>query len=573
MMMKKVCTFVFLALLVTAFLQGAYVGKVYLKHQGEQQKMLFKVPKNFLEAWALRERTVSKAGVLSGASRQSDNDYEDYLSALSAYFMLEEKKGNIRLRLVQDDPEAKMEHYRYTQYYEGLEVFGGEILTHYKEGNLIGISGEFYKIDELDPTPHITKEMAVGLFEANLGKFDLTENSEKTKLIVYPIKDGDYHLAYRIILNGGAGYSMTGIVDAKTGEVLLKYSNIYTDDLTIGRGLGCHGEQYKFPTTLQNEKYSLMDLKRARPVGQYTFDFRTYDGHYYYVAWDEDNNWDYDGALVSAHSFLGLTYDYYYEVFGRKGIDSNNLDIKATVHWYDGSDNAFWDSERKQMYFLDPGSHGYQYAGAIDIVAHEYSHGITDYTSGLIYFWQSGALNESFSDIIGTAIEFYWQEPGNGLLKADWLIGEDSRSYFSVTECRNLANPNANSQMKNAGYPSYLWYPDPCHLSQEMPLIIWYGDFIDNGGVHINSTIYSHAFYLLANGGTNRVSGKSVAGIGIEKATKIFYRAWAYWMTPTSNFWNAANYLLWSTSDLYGSASNEYAQTIKAMEAIGWIVI
>jgi thermolysin len=254
-------------------------------------------------------------------------------------------------------------------------------------------------------------------------------------------------------------------------------------------------------------------------------------------------------------------------------MNDNNLDIEATVHWYDGSDNAFWNPEQKQIYFLDPGQRGFQFTGALDVVAHEYSHGVTTYTSGLIYWDESGALNESFSDIIGAAVEFYWQEPGDGLLKSDWLNGEDSRPYYSTAECRNLEDPNTNSQLKNAGFPSYLWYPDPCHLSQKIPPIIWYGSLVDSGGVHLNMTIYSHAYYLLSNGGTNKVSGKSVAGIGIEKATKIFYRAWTYWMTSTSSFWNAGNYLLWSAAHLYGSASNEYAQTIKAMEAIGWTVI
>jgi thermolysin len=209
-------------------------------------------------------------------------------------------------------------------------------------------------------------------------------------------------------------------------------------------------------------------------------------------------------------------------------------------------------------------------AAAIDVVAHEYSHGVTQFTSGLEYFCtqtaQPGALNESFSDIMGTAIEFHWQEKGNGFDKADWLIGEDMYpNYNSSNYLRSLPNPNSR---KDRFYGTD--YPEPCHLSQcyIFPNTAQ-GDW---GGVHFNSTLYSHAYYLLSEGGTNPVSQKSVSGIGIEKATKIFYRAWTYWMTSTSSFWNAANYLLWSANDLYGSSSNEYAQTIKAMEAIGWIV-
>ncbi|GAG16052.1 unnamed protein product, partial [marine sediment metagenome] len=102
------------------------------------------------------------------------------------------------------------------------------------------------------------------------------------------------------------------------------------------------------------------------------------------------------------------------------------------------------------------------------------------------------------------------------------------------------------------------------------PIIVWEGSIVDNGGVHLNMTIYSHAFYLLAVGGTNKISGKSVTGIGIEKATKIFYRAWVHYMGKTSDFWYAANAIIQSAIDLYGQNSSEHAQAFYSMVAIGW---
>lgn len=139
-------------------------------------------------------------------------------------------------------------------------------------------------------------------------------------------------------------------------------------------------------------------------------------------------------------------------------------------------------------------------------------------------------------------------------------MGEDAKPYFTTNGLRNLANPNSNWQSP--------YGPDPCHLWQE----IFVPFYIDNGGVHLNMTIYSHAYYLLAHGGTNNISNIKVNGVGIDTATKIFYRAWVYYMVPTSEFLYAANALLQSAYDLYKSNSNEMAQTIKAMEAIGWIV-
>jgi thermolysin len=167
---------------------------------------------------------------------------------------------------------------------------------------------------------------------------------------------------------------------------------------------------------------------------------------------------------------------------------------------------------------------------------------------------------------MGTAIEFYWQEKGTGFNKADWVCGEDGYPYYgSSNYLRSLSDPNSKKS-------TFLGtnYPHPCHLSQ--CYVFWPPvKELDYGGVHFNSTLYSHAYYLLSEGGINRVSQKSVSGIGIEKATKIFYGAWVHYMKKeTASFWDAANALIQSAYDLYGSGSNEAAQTIKAMEAIGW---
>ena len=183
-------------------------------------------------------------------------------------------------------------------------------------------------------------------------------------------------------------------------------------------------------------------------------------------------------------------------------MDGNNNDIKSTVHWYDGKDNAFWDGNKKHIYFLDPGKYGEQFAASIDLAAHEYSHGVTQFTSNLIYVFEFGALNESFSDIMGTAVEHYWQTSGDGFNRSDWVIGEDLYTYYNKTKyLRSLKDPNSSWQSYHG--------PDPCHLRQ----IIVVPLAEDHGGVHYNSTLYSHAFYLLSEGGINRVSKKASTGL------------------------------------------------------------
>lgn len=328
----------------------------------------------------------------------------------------------------------------------------------------------------------------------------------------------------------------------------------------IGLGIDYHGYQRKLPTYKENNLYYLYDDGTVRPYVQGVFDYRLG----LYVPSDTDNYWDQDGTNVSAHGNVGLVYDFYYFYLGRNGMDNGNMDTLIVTHNSESSDNACWNGI--SLNFFVSGNQQAQYAAALDVVSHEFSHGVTDYASDLIYEFQPGALNESFSDIMACAAEFFWHPLGTGLYHAEWLVGEDAFPAYEYAVSRgyvrSLEDPNQFSQTG--------WYlgPDPCHLSQYYSVPF----DLDRGGVHINMTIYPHAYYLLAAGGTNRVSGISVSGIGLEKATKIFYRAWVYYLTQTSIFVDAANAILQSAYDLYGGSSNEFAQAKQAMRAIGWIV-
>jgi thermolysin len=130
-------------------------------------------------------------------------------------------------------------------------------------------------------------------------------------------------------------------------------------------------------------------------------------------------------------------------------------------------------------------------AGALDIVGHELTHGLTDFSSGLISQNESGALDESFSDILGTSVEFFYQPPGSGSRQADYLIGED---VLRPGGARSMSNPGA--------------FGDPDHYSRRLITTE------DNGGIHSNCGISNQAFYLAIEGGTNRTSNLSVQGVG-----------------------------------------------------------
>jgi thermolysin len=187
-------------------------------------------------------------------------------------------------------------------------------------------------------------------------------------------------------------------------------------------------------------------------------------------------------------------------------------------------------------------------AGALDAVAHEMAHGLTDYSSRLIYRNESGALNEAFSDIVATGAEFFYHAPGQGAGRADYLIGED----VAAPSLRSMADPRALG--------------DPDHYSAR------YRGTDDNGGVHWNSGIANHAFYLAIEGGTNRTSGLAVEGVGAadrEQIEKVFYRAFVYFLTADATFFQARLATIQSARELYGAGSPAERAITQAWTAVG----
>ena len=190
----------------------------------------------------------------------------------------------------------------------------------------------------------------------------------------------------------------------------------------------------------------------------------------------------------------------------------------------------------------------------MDVAAHELTHAVTESSSGLIYLNESGALNEAFSDIMSTSAEFFYQPVGGGIGQADFLIGEDSiRSPFGGLQgIRSMVNPAA--------------FGDPDHYS------IRFTGTADNGGVHINSGIVNHAFYLAVAGGTNRVSGLTTTGVGIaniEQMEKVFYRAFVFLMPANSTFATARAATIQAARDLYGTTGPVVNAVTQAWTAVG----
>jgi Zn-dependent metalloprotease len=240
---------------------------------------------------------------------------------------------------------------------------------------------------------------------------------------------------------------------------------------------------------------------------------------------DADGVWDLirrtspgQPAGVDAHYYANVTDDYYLETFARNSLDNAGMPMISSVHVFRNYNNAFWNGE--QMSYGDGDGRNFrEFSGGLDVVGHELTHGVTEFTSGLIYENESGALNEAFSDIIGTSIEYYAASKGlDPAASPDFLIAEDvSLTADAAPGFRNMGDPREDD--------------DPDHYSER------YTGTADGGGVHTNSAIANHAFYLLVNGGKNAgcdAVGSNghqhtancdvvVRGVGLDVAQRIFY--------------------------------------------------
>ena len=296
------------------------------------------------------------------------------------------------------------------------------------------------------------------------------------------------------------------------------------------------------------------------------FGIKTYDVNFDFVSWfffrtetdaflatDIDNEWR-DGTVVDAHVYAGYTYDYYFKRHNRIGLDNRSLVAINYVHIYwPGSprhNNAFYLPFDNSVNYGDGDGITFgPFSSALDIVAHEITHGVTQHSSDLIYRNESGALNEAISDIMSIATEFLFQPVGDGRLKADWLQGEDLFIDFGPY-LRSFSSPTSGRRPRSDHYS------------------IRYIGSADNGGVHYNSSIANHAYYLMVMGGTNRVSGISVNGIGfaqMERMERVFYRGFMYYLVPSSNFSDAREATIRAARELYGAGGVE-EQTVRA----GW---
>jgi Zn-dependent metalloprotease len=491
------------------------------------------------------------------------------------------------LRVFEDKDRVDRAHTHVRQTHNGVPVFGGEAIVHLDTINELEAEPT---TDTLVPNvavstdPALTADYAIAAAKAKYkekkGCDECLTDAPKADLWVLRREGIDY-LVYRVSLSRLDGTKDTSepvyFINAHTGDLVWSYDNLQTQSAT-GSGASLYSGTQAINTFKSGSTYYMED--HARSIG--TFDNRSsayviaslgviasYGTNYKFT--DADNVWNTTAqrAGVDAHYGAGKVYDYYLNVLGRNGIDGaggprtlTSIDgttkfITSIVHFGSRFNNAFWTDSKNQMFYGDGDGTTFTPLVTLDICGHEMTHGVTSRTAGLVYSDESGALNESWSDVFGTMVELY----ANGGVETPttWWIGE--KAYTPSTSGDALRYMDTPHRAGNAGYSAD---DDPDHYSER------YTGTSDNGGVHINSGIPNHVFYLVAKGGNHaHIPGPFVTGIGADKAAKIWYKALTTYMTSSTNFAGARAATLSAATSLYGAGSAEYNAVANAWAACG----
>jgi Zn-dependent metalloprotease len=255
-----------------------------------------------------------------------------------------------------------------------------------------------------------------------------------------------------------------------------------------------------------------------------------------------------DVTVNEAYDGLGATYQLYWQVYERDSIDDAGMPLKGYVHYGSGYDNAFWDGQ--EMVFGDgDGQIFNRFTISVDVIGHELTHGVTEHEAGLAYIRQSGALNESISDVFGSLVKQHALNQKAD--EADWLIGAGLLAGYPDQSLRSMRAPGTAYDNPILGKD-----PQPATMAQYVQTTQ------DNGGVHTNSGIPNHAFYLTA---------VNIGGYAWERAGRIWYEALRDpRLQPTAQFRTFARTTLRAAVRLgFGEASNEFKAVRQAWAEVG----
>jgi Zn-dependent metalloprotease len=468
-------------------------------------------------------------------------------------------------------------HYTAHQYFDGFRIAAAELKFHEQNGELKTFNG--YIIGNIEPIPaRITVsatdaiQIALQDFPAVLYAWDdhvatdvlrrVTQNPEASH---YPVPEAFWYSAvhrpsskdlvlawkFEVFAQEPFGKHLY-YIDAQSGIILESFSTLCTQGNPV-QGTAetrYHGTRSFVTDSLAPNQYRLHDHSRGGGIETYdlaqsSFLFNAKD----FI--DDDNYWDQKNAQQNevandVHWGAQVSYDYFKDNHSLESFDGNNSPIISYVHMGHKYINAFWTGS--YMAFGDGDSaSGYHPLTTVDVVAHELTHGVTGNSARLVYRNESGALNESFSDIFGKAVE--WEVDSANF---SWIIGK----HFT---------PNGRG-IRNMEFPKLHNNPNT-YKGQ-----FWYTGTADNGGVHWNSGVQNKWFQLLVEGGSgvnDRGDTFSVQGLGFDKALQVAFRNLYSYLGVNSQYPDARIGALLAAEDIFGQCSPEVQSVAHAWYAVG----
>lgn len=458
-------------------------------------------------------------------------------------------------------------HYRYQEHFNGHPVEGGIYILHEKDGFVSHANGKLIKGISGNMQISVTNENGLNIAKSHMDSEVFYWEMPGMETLIKRIKDdpnatfypeADLVFAQAQFANDGEQYKLalkyelygaqplqkqTVFVDAGNGTVLFALEGCHENSVEGVAETRYHGTQTIITDSISPTEFRLHDTTRGGGIETYDMNENVDD---YFLAVDfidDDNYWDnanaeMDEAATDAHWGAEMFYDYYLQEHDRDSYDGNGAALISYIHYDVDYFNAFWNG-----LFATYGDGDDNPLTAIDVVAHEFTHAVTEYSADLIYQNESGALNESFSDIFGTAVEFFALGE-----EAEWVIGS---ANFVI---RDMADPNE--------------FDNPDTYNGDF----WLTGSADNGGVHINSGVQNFWFYLLSTGGSgvnDNGDAYDIDSLGMDIAAAIAYRNLTVYLTPSSNYLDARSGAIYAAEDLYGVCSDIALEVAEAWYAVG----
>jgi len=441
----------------------------------------------------------------TGPNASPDLAARAWLGANAALFGLDAEGAAVeRLRAEARPGGASLVRYRQT--HRGVPVFGAQLNVAVDGGGrVVRVTGETVRAEGVDVTPAVDAAAArEAALSATAEREEVAADAltaGEPQLVVYDpvVFDPGVHdpgLAWQVeVASTAPPLRELVLVDARDGSVRLAFNQIDTARNRMTYDMNNSADEALLPGTLR--------CNEANPTC---------------AGGDADEQ--------AAHVYAGDTYDYFSGTLGRDGIDGAGMTIVSSAHFGTGYQNAFWNGA--QMVYGDG------FSQADDVVGHELAHGVMQHTANLFYWAESGAINESYSDLHGEFVDL-GNTGGTDTAGVRWLMGEDVPGLGAI---RNMANPPAFGDPDRMGSPNY------------------YDNLFDNVGVHTNSGVNNKAVYLLTDG--DSFNGQTVSGIGIPKVAWLYYVVQRDYLTPASNYVDLAAYLRSACTTLAGTADHGF---------------